>query len=126
MREDIKELWVAALRSGKYVQGQGQLATKDNGTVKFCCLGVLCQVLVDNKLLDITVATKTGYLTYDGAGLTLPDSVVQFCELSENNPNVQFDGGLGGKYNENAVPLAGMNDYNENFPTIADAIERSL
>lgn len=45
MREDIKELWVTALRSGEYKQGTGQL----NYSGHFCCLGVLCEVLLNNE-----------------------------------------------------------------------------
>lgn len=41
MSEDLKDRWVAALRSGKYEQGTGQLRL--GGT--FCCLGVLCDVV---------------------------------------------------------------------------------
>lgn len=33
--------WVAALRSGKYVQGGGFLRTPED---KYCCLGVLCDL----------------------------------------------------------------------------------
>lgn len=35
--KDIKERWVAALRSGKYKQGQDYLCRGD----EYCCLGVL-------------------------------------------------------------------------------------
>lgn len=37
----LKDKWVTALRSGQYVQGVGELKTKDG---KYCCLGVLCEV----------------------------------------------------------------------------------
>jgi hypothetical protein len=40
MKENIKDLWITALRSGKYKQSRGFLKTKDG----FCCLGVLCDV----------------------------------------------------------------------------------
>lgn len=40
MNPRIKKLWLKALRSGKYKQGQGQLKCGD----KFCCLGVLCDL----------------------------------------------------------------------------------
>ena len=36
-----KAKWVAALRSGKYKQGTGQLRTEDDC---YCCLGVLCDI----------------------------------------------------------------------------------
>lgn len=35
-----KKKWVAALRSGKYKQGQKALLKDD----KFCCLGVACAI----------------------------------------------------------------------------------
>lgn len=36
----LKE-WVAALKSGKYIQGKGYLRSGDN---KYCCLGVACDI----------------------------------------------------------------------------------
>lgn len=48
LREDVKAEWVAALRSGEWVQGRGRLkslARDDVGDVAeaYCCLGVLCE-----------------------------------------------------------------------------------
>ena len=40
MTPELKAKWLAALRSGEYVQGTGHFE-KDR---KFCCLGVLCKV----------------------------------------------------------------------------------
>jgi len=40
MNKDIAVKWVAALRSGKYQQGEGVLRDGDS----FCCLGVLCDI----------------------------------------------------------------------------------
>ena len=42
MNPEVKEKWVAALRSGKYKQGQGELRSRHN---RFCCLGVLCNTV---------------------------------------------------------------------------------
>jgi hypothetical protein len=41
MNQQIKEKWVAALRSGDYMQGTHQLRTTDD---RYCCLGVLCDI----------------------------------------------------------------------------------
>lgn len=41
MDADLKARWVAALRSGEYKQGRGQLQDTKN---RYCCLGVLCRV----------------------------------------------------------------------------------
>lgn len=41
MTPELKSNWVAALRSGKYTQGQTYLRSK---TDKYCCLGVLADL----------------------------------------------------------------------------------
>ena len=41
MKEEVKDLWVAALRGGKYEQGKGHLRCGP----MYCCLGVLCDLL---------------------------------------------------------------------------------
>lgn len=42
--KEIKENWLAALKSGKYVQGEGRLRREDEGICKHCCLGVLADI----------------------------------------------------------------------------------
>src|SRR5689334_12189419 len=46
MTAELRDAWCAALRSGKYEQGTGRLC-KDG---KFCCLGVLGDLLVQRGL----------------------------------------------------------------------------
>lgn len=41
MTPELKSNWVAALRSGKYTQGQTYLRSKND---KYCCLGVLADL----------------------------------------------------------------------------------
>jgi hypothetical protein len=41
MDDKLKKRWIKALRSGKYKQGSGRL--QEDG--KFCCLGVLCELM---------------------------------------------------------------------------------
>lgn len=41
MDEELKEKWIAALRSGKYEQGKEKLHCDG----KFCCLGVLADIV---------------------------------------------------------------------------------
>jgi len=47
----IKKEWVAALRSGKYKQGDTYLKNTTDGKTKFCCLGVACD-LVGAKIVE--------------------------------------------------------------------------
>lgn len=42
MKQDVKDKWVAALRSDKYKQGIGALRNVDG---EYCCIGVLYDVL---------------------------------------------------------------------------------
>lgn len=42
MKQALKDQWTAALRGGEYEQGRGRLY----GEGKFCCLGVLCRVVL--------------------------------------------------------------------------------
>lgn len=45
MNQEIKKLWIEALRSGKYKQATGRLSKiDDNGVTRMCCLGVLCDL----------------------------------------------------------------------------------
>lgn len=56
MNPNIKEQWVAALRSGEYTQGQQTLRTRND---TFCCLGVLC---------DLAAKSGHGYWAMDEEG----------------------------------------------------------
>lgn len=48
MNPEIKAQWVAALRSGDYLQGVGSLRYEGgfDGSMRYCCLGVLCDLAV--------------------------------------------------------------------------------
>lgn len=44
LNQTIKQRWVEALRSGMYQQGTGALKQETPAGVKYCCLGVLCEL----------------------------------------------------------------------------------
>jgi hypothetical protein len=46
MNKNVKKLWVKALCSGKYEQGEGRLCQQSLN--KFCCMGVLADVAFDS------------------------------------------------------------------------------
>lgn len=57
MNKDIARRWVEALRSGRFEQTKGALARKlDNGKVGYCCLGVLCELAVEENVIPSKVA----------------------------------------------------------------------
>ncbi len=39
--------WVAALRSGDYEQGFNRLGTVDRDKIRYCCLGVGCELFIE-------------------------------------------------------------------------------
>jgi len=56
---EARELWVKALRSGKYIQGEGRLRDVNfRGEAVFCCLGVACDLYAKH--------TGNGYWDDDG------------------------------------------------------------
>lgn len=53
MQASLARKWAEALRSGKYKQQNYQLrATEEGGVVKHCCLGVLCEVMGEEKAME--------------------------------------------------------------------------
>lgn len=105
MRKDIADQWIAALRSGKYQQGHGALRSGD----KFCCLGVLCDILGT----PITRVAPSGVYNYEGHNNYLPPQ-------ARNQAGMQTDNGR--------IPrkdaLANLNDDGKSFAEIADFIEQ--
>lgn len=63
MNPEIKALWLAALRSGDYKQGQGVLR---DGADNFCCLGVLTDLAVKAGVLEDGVVGPSGVYRYKG------------------------------------------------------------
>jgi len=79
MNPKIKKMWVKALRSGEYGQGQKRLLTiEKSGEHSFCCLGVLCDLHsretgekwnIRNDLFDGKVGAYEDYETMPGEGV---------------------------------------------------------
>lgn len=118
-----KKLWTDALRSGAYEQGVGYL----NYENKFCCLGVLCEVAMQNgctvnKQED---EDRKGMYVYDNATAFVPNRVVHWAGL--NDVSVHIVSGCSVRLpnydNEN---LTTINDRGASFNEIADLIEQYL
>lgn len=85
-------LFVNALRSGKYRQGRGKLAEykPEEKRVRYCCLGVACEVAKANglELRRERVDFEYGY-AHDQKGLDtslLPRSVRDWFGFDSENP----------------------------------------
>jgi hypothetical protein len=100
--DNLKERWVAALRSGKYRQGWTRL--RNGGS--FCCLGVLCDLIAPNEW-ETEIISNRSY--WRGCLGSVPLSTW----------NEIFPG-------ENQRFLMDMNDAGVSFAGIADYIEREF
>lgn len=105
MNPEIKQRWVAALRSGEYKQGHKFLFR--NG--RHCCLGVLCDLYTK----------ETGIAWTAPLSRTLPLEVVKWAGVSDINPDVYLGHGT--------ATLTQLNDSGKyDFPAIADLIDKHL
>jgi hypothetical protein len=118
--------WVKALRSKKYKQGQRALKIKTKaGTVKHCCLGVLCELYQkeSNKKLQVTnrkvekdedLPQRCSVYSFAKNDTGLPGVVMRWAGMKTD------DGWIEGNRH---VTLACMNDDGCSFEKIADTIE---
>ena len=120
MNPDIKEKWVAALRSGEYTQGHGKLYNPPENT--YCCLGVLCDLYAKEK--DIAAEGVFQKQSFDEDGETEghnvypPPEVVTWADLGCCDPVVTFDLRL--------KTVSSLNDSDESFVRIVMLSRRSL
>lgn len=123
MKQDVKKKWVKALRSGEYRQTTSVLRNEWN---EFCCLGVLCDLAVeDGQDVDFVGIDSDGcWEGHYNNQTELPDTVVMsWAELNGFKIEVTNSSGLiHEQYN-----LYDLNDSGEfTFDQIADLIEYFL
>ena len=123
MKEDVKNKWVAALRSEDYKQGRNAL--ESNGS--FCCLGVLSNIAVEEGLCTKKTKDNSGkglvtfYDKFDNFGWegTLPMAVKEWADMKDTVGTLP-DGV------EVKSSLLQLNDSAKySFEQIADVIERN-
>lgn len=114
MKERVKELWVAALRSGRFKQTKGRLKFNK----EHCCLGVLCELAKEDGLglEEQVLATSTIF----GSGKDteigyLPKMVMDWAWMKTND----------GSWLEDCRSLAELNDDGASFEKIAKVIEEN-
>lgn len=75
MKETIKNLWVKALRSGEYKQGVELLCFSSSKYTSYCCLGVLCEVMIKEGMKIEIKEGDDGAKRYNGQAHDLPVSI---------------------------------------------------
>lgn len=121
MNADVKEKWVAALRSGEYKQGTQALRRGD----KYCCLGVLCDLHAQELMVEWT-EEDSGTYRYLGNGMVPPVEVIEWAGLGDELPSVYIPDPDGDELVDE-YDLASVNDESGyTFRQIADLIEGQL
>ena len=113
MISEIKKKWVEALRSGKYKQGFSRLKYNNGEDVRYCCLGVLCEISgrgswnENNIYVTPTAAEKLG----------LPLEVIQWAGLAGDDADPYIGVEHASVWNDSR---------GHSFEQIADLIEEHL
>ena len=108
--QQARTLWIQALRSGKYKQGQLVLHNLSNDS--YCCLGVACALFAEQ--LNLTTTHTEYCVKYDRYSSYLPDAVAELLQLRD-----QY-----GSSKKNSTSLVLLNDINKySFDQIADELE---
>jgi hypothetical protein len=128
MNPEIKQKWIAALRSGEYKQGKGGL----RNTEGYCCLGVLCDLHAKETGNEWERAEFDENDCYLRASGYLPAEVSAWAGLSKIAYDRQlapytlpfFDVPVVADGQD--MTLSQLNDANKPFAAIADVIEAQL
>lgn len=147
MNPDVKALWLERLRGNDYRQGQSALARKvaeypdglddpPRVVTKHCCLGVLCEMAVEQGIVErLVLAERFGYVVdTDRVGrypatTEPPRAVLEWAGLSVHDGLVTLDVDMVPGYDSEGDPitLAALNDSGSfPFARIADLIEENL
>lgn len=106
LQPEFKIAWLAALRSGDYVQGRRYLV---NGEAH-CCLGVACKIIGAPYLGVFGRPRVTSHPDWNEKAIWQLDGTDLSLDLAEAQQDI----------------LANMNDIGRTFLEIADYIEENL
>ncbi len=118
MNPEIKQQWIAALKSGNYQQGKQALRNGD----KYCCLGVLCDIYSKEKNIEwqetISAVLPATHKIHESMG-NLPDPVLEWANIDAHVATKGHD-----------LTLRRRVNWNDNcgldFEQIAQMIEKEL
>lgn len=124
MEKELKDQWVAALRSGDIVQGHGVLRSEND---EFCCLGVLANIVNPNgwedpQVIDYYDEDEDKTIEISAYKFDQPSSKQEADEYLMSFITEEFAESLGITL-AFARGLAWMNDKGSTFLEIATAIE---
>jgi hypothetical protein len=127
MNNQVKQLWVEALRSGEYKQSTGFLHNHADGS--YCALGVLCEIArqegIINRQDDLSDDNYSFYGVWgDMSSQVLPKKVQEWAGIDMDCPEVAYTHDLDDSWVWE--PVVDLNDRGWNFKMLAALIEESL
>lgn len=127
MNKERFNIWLRALKSGKYSRGVNRLRVSNtlSDLVSYCCLGVAC----DLAAKDLGISWEGD--EFGGACIALPDLVADWLGI---NPEIIVCFSNGEKYfhvmdeNGRSSNICNVNDYSkkENYDEVVEALERTF
>ena len=131
MNQEVKKIWVDALRSGEYEQCKKKLY---NGSA-YCCLGVLCDLYAKSK--GKKKAFEIYYNMYgfsfgeeeEGKNVSnlLPRIVMEWAGLEPFAITPDYnETDIRSGQAHNATWISGLNDKGKSFKQIADIIDKRM
>jgi hypothetical protein len=109
--KQVRKIWIDALKSGRYRQGNGYLAQRKSKHVNYCCLGLLSELACKAGVVEKKVHGEQN--AYGGDRYYLPSAVKEWAGIK----TVQ------GEFGD--ISLAELNDQGKSFEEIAKVIESS-
>ena len=131
MHKHIADKWSTALRSGEYEKCEGQLKCSSIiiGGVFHCCLGVLCELAIEDGVPIETIMEEDGvpveeeFGFFDGYDGVLPPSVIDWAGMDSDNAEGCYARTMEKGYTK-IKSLAVDNDDGVSFYQIADTIDK--
>lgn len=126
LHPEFKEAWVADLRSGEYAQTTGYLCLTKQDRERpagYCCLGVACERLANDGLIDRKVNDVLGITSFDGVeNVPTRNTYPMMFARPEGMALSTFNGQVCSIFSA----LADSNDSGSTFGQIAEWIEEHL
>jgi hypothetical protein len=107
----LKQSWIAALRSGHYTQGRGLLRERSlTGDARFCAMGVLFDLIATPAQWDRLTKPAVRFGMSDEVSGYMPAEILGEIGVSDMQQAL----------------IAGLNDDGKTFEQIADVIEKDF
>ena len=125
-----RKLLADALESNRFKQGRRYLCYEEEKTMYYCCLGVACELAMENGIrLGKRKETTSGVYHYIGSNrqeLTgvLPYEVMKWLGFADNNGMLILSIENTSDDNEVLFSLVDANDTSVPFPEIAKLIKK--